>query len=287
MKHVLIIVNPVAGGFSEFDLERVKGTFHRQGVSVSIYRTEKAGDGTVRARKTGREFDAVIAMGGDGTVNEVVNGLACSNTPLGIIPTGTENVLAQDLNIPSNPLKAARIILKENQRRVDLGKVDGHYFAFVAGVGFDAHVAARTDPLLKKLLGKAAYPLTAFREILTYDPGTITIKADGEEHEGTFVIIGNSRLYGGAISFTPDAEMDDGVLDFCVMKNTDLFSALRYALAARLRRIDTFPDVVQFRTKKATITADKPLLVHTDAEIIGETPVDVEIKESCLGVLIP
>jgi len=218
----------------------------------------------------------------------VVNGLAKSKTALGIIPSGTENVLAQELKIPRNNfLKAAKVILKGKKKRIDLGKVKNKYFVFVCGVGFDAHVAKKVDPFIKKILGATAYPLTALKEIFKYKPAHITLEANGKVYGGTFVIVGNTKLYGARLFFTPKAKIDDGLLDFCIMKNTDLFSVLKYGLGAKIGQVDKFADAEYVQAKEAVIKADRPVLIHTDAESVGKTPVKIKVVPLALDVLVP
>jgi diacylglycerol kinase (ATP) len=150
MEEILVIANPGAARFSDAGVEFIKRFFEAHGTRVSFYRTKAPGDATDRARASRGDYDAVIAMGGDGTINEVANGLAGSTTPMGIVPVGTGNALAQGLKIPRNSIvSAAEIILNHRIQRVDLGMINERYFILVSGIGFDALVAAKVRPKLK------------------------------------------------------------------------------------------------------------------------------------------
>ena len=288
MEEMLVIANPGAARFSDAGIEFIKRFFEAHGTRVSFYRTKAPGDATDRARASRGNYDAVIAMGGDGTINEVANGLAGSTTPMGILPAGTANALAQGLKIPRNSIvSAAEIILNQKIQRVDLGMINERYFILVSGIGFDALVAAKVSPKLKKYLGILAYPITGIREISRYTPTSITVTVGERVYGGRFVIIGNSKAYGGPLSFATKAEMDDGLLDILVFKKMGFLPAVRYYLGASIGLVHRFPDVIYLKTDKAEVRSEKPVPVHMDAELYGTTPVSVSICKGGLNLLVP
>ncbi|MBI1971102.1 diacylglycerol kinase family lipid kinase [Candidatus Woesearchaeota archaeon] len=281
----LLIVNPAARDGNSEQLKDIQSLFLKRGHKLDMYITTKQNDATKITRKKRKEYHVIIAAGGDGTINEVVNGLATTRTPLGIIPLGTENVLARELHIPLKPLKAAKRILKKRIRAIDVGLVNNRYFTLMAGVGFDAHVASRVEPLLKKVLGSAAYPLTAFRALFEYQANELLIKTKKCQIKGYFCIVGNTKGYGWRIDPAYRAKMDDGKLDVLVFQSKETYNMFRYLIGILLRFHTLFPDVKYFTTDSLEITARKPVVVHVDCETIGTTPVRVSVAPQALRVI--
>ena len=288
MKYLLII-NPKAGKskYIEADIENL---FKKKKKKLTIKKTKNPLDAKKFAKRAIGNFDVVIAAGGDGTINEVVNGLANSNVKMGIIPIGTENVLAQELKIPFNHLKAAERILKKKHKIFDLGKANKRYFVLMCGIGLDAKAAASVEPFLKKFFGRTAYHISALKTTLTHIPKKLEIHLDDQilPRWGYFAIIGNIKYYGGNISFTPLANYNDGYLDICIFKNRDLFNNLKYFIGAaskgKIPLLD-FSNVEYFRVKKIKIKSKNKVLAHTDAESIGSTPVTINVVPKAIKIL--
>ncbi len=285
-KRVLLIYNPHAcSGKSITHLPDILEYFKRSGVHVDVHETNGPDEASAIAAKARTKYGLVVAAGGDGTINEVINGMVGgknSKQPLlGIIPLGTENVLAQELGIPLDPAKACEHILGGSARTVDLGRAQCNgkkrYFVIAAGIGFDAHVASMMNPELKKLLGSAAYVVTGLKELFNYTPSHLRVKINGIEYSGYFVIVGNAKLYGGKAMLTHKADMTDGLLDACVLQSKDVFNFIKFLFGVALRQHDYFEDVVYVHTKKIRIESDTPVLAHVDCEILGTTPVEIEV----------
>jgi YegS/Rv2252/BmrU family lipid kinase len=241
---VSLIVNPVSGnGKSLRFLPVVLKQLMKSHTQFCVYQTKKQGDAIKLARGLSRKSKLIIVIGGDGTINEVINGAAKSRVKMGIIPAGTENVLAQEFKIPFNPVEATKIILKGKTKVIDLGKAKNRYFVLMSGVGFDAHVAAVVRPQLKRLLGSKAYYLTTLEEIFKYKHTKIYIDDGKNKTEGYFVIVGNAKSYGARIELTPKADMCDGYLDVCLFKHKELLDIFRYIASARVKMHTMFKDV--------------------------------------------
>jgi len=286
VKKALFIVNPKCRGLKKLQsFDRLKDIFLDKKIDLEIYETFSSGDATKKADTEKNNYDLIIAGGGDGTINEVINGIANSKTQFGIIPLGTENVLAQELKISLDPKKALLNILNGSSHKVDLGKANGRYFILMAGIGFDAYVASEVEPVLKELLGSAAYHLTAIQKVFEYSHTKLNIEADGKKYEGYFVVVGNVKLYGGKIKLTYHAAIDDGYVDLCIFQKKDVFSIIRYLFGATVQMHHLMPDVEYFKAKKIKITAEEPVLVHTDCEIIGKTPVEIEVCPKALNMI--
>ena len=167
-----------------------------------------------------RGYESMIAVGGDGTANEIINGLFGSRVVLGLFPIGARNVLARELEIPLILNEAARVIIRRSIRKMDLGCIGGRYFSMKACCGFDAYTVQKTNLRVKKILRHYAYVLAVLKDLFGYKPSVIHIDIDNGKlcDTGTFVIISNTHYYGGAFQVTPFAEIDDGFLDVCVYR---------------------------------------------------------------------
>lgn len=286
------IFNPTSGG-GRFrrDLPLIMESFRGLGWDVVERATENEGHATVLAREAIEEgVDRVVAIGGDGTVNEVLNGLAGGEVPLAIVPTGTVNVLALELGLPLDPPDAVRVAAGWRVTRIDLGLVGERYFALMAGVGFDADVVSRVTPTMKRALKEAAFVLQGVAAYVTGEHPLVRIECDDRTTEGYFVVLGNARNYGGSFGVTPLADMRDGLLDVVVLKDMGFFSVAHYWLAALLSAHLRHPKVEYFRTAAARLTVaegDAPVLVQTDGEVAGKLPLDCRVVPGALKVVTP
>lgn len=288
--NILLITNPSAGkGKAEAYLPKLKSFFLRNCSKLDIYKTKQRGDAFKKAKKCAGKYDTIIAVGGDGTVNEVVNGIAKSKSKLGIIPIGTTNVFARQMDIPSNPIEACKVILKNRVRRVDLGKVNNQYFLLMAGVGFDASALNKVEPFFKKIIGIGAYSIAVLEELIRHNPPLLKITYEGRTTEGYFVVIGNIKSYGlKFFQVTPYAEMDDGFLDVCVFKDKlDLINFLKYISEITIKQHTTSPDVVYFKAKKIKIDSKEKALVQVDGDVICRTPVAISIVPKSISIICP
>lgn len=285
-KKIFLIVNPTSGGGkAKKAIPKIKKFFEKKNLLVKVYETKKPKDAIKASKKARKKYAVVVAMGGDGTINEVANGLANSKARFGIIPFGTENVLAKEFKIPFAPIKAAELIIKGKAKKLDLGKAKNRHFVMMAGIGFDAHVASKVRPVLKKLTGSVAYPITALRELLKYKPSEIIVKVDGRKYKGYFVIVGNTRYYGGKLEVTPLAKADDGFLDVCILKRKEVYELLKVILGIVTKKHLTLKQIAYYKGKKIRIESKKPVLIHVDCELIGTTPVNIEICPKALNLI--
>jgi diacylglycerol kinase (ATP) len=284
---VLLIINPLSGGVNKHHIiKEIQALFSQQNHDMDVYETSAKQDATRVAKERATQYDAVIACGGDGTINEVINGIAEKGVPLGIIPAGTENVLAKELGIPSNYRKAAQQILRGKKCVFDLGKANKRYFALMAGIGYDAHIASQVEllPLIKNLFGSAAYPLAALKDFFNYNHPKLRVQVNGKTYTGYFVIVANSRYYGRVFEVAHKANMQDGLLDVCIFQDLDLYNLIRYFVGVVTKKHDTFQDVHYMKAKQVRITGEHPVLAHVDCELIGKTPVEVEVCPNAITI---
>ena len=256
---------------------------------VLVRSTGSPGDARALAvRAVTQGYDTIVAAGGDGTINEVVNGIAGADVQFGILPVGTMNVFATELGIPQNNLaKAWWVIQAGFSRLVDLPRANHEYFVQLAGVGLDAEVVRQTTPDSKKVLGPMSYLLT-LAQVAARQPPKIRIEpVDGAPREGSFVLVGNGRLYGGPFVLFKHARLDDGLLDVLVFQNQSHWDLIRYLQAIVFGNHPALPDVEYFQSRGLRLTSREPVPVEIDGELTGTLPYEFGFSISKLKVLVP
>jgi YegS/Rv2252/BmrU family lipid kinase len=232
----------------------------------------------------------VVAAGGDGTINEVANGLANapgSVPPLAIIPLGTANVLAQEIGLRGNPRAIARAIAGRARMTVHLGEANGRYFVMMAGVGFDAHVVANVDLTLKRRTGKIAYVVETLVQGLRYGFPRCRVTIDGQTHDACSVVVCNGRHYGGPFVAAPKASLAEPAFEVCLLQKGGYRHVLRYAAALVMGRLSSLPDVQILTGRTLRIEGEAGLPVQGDGDIIATLPVDISVAERTLELVVP
>jgi diacylglycerol kinase (ATP) len=292
LRRVAAIFNPSSGGGEHRrDLPLLLELLRAQEVEVIELPTGHSGHGTDLARQAvAGGADAICVMGGDGTVNEVINGIAESGVPLLIAPTGTVNVLALELGIPLEPADAVRLAGQGHISWIDLGLAGQRYFALMAGVGLDAMVVNSLSPALKKVLREAAFAVHGVATFFRSDFPLLRVETAEQTAEGYFVVIGNSANYGGAFGITTRASMRDGLLDVCVLQTLSPLGTAYYWLAALVESHLKHPKVQYWRTQSAHVSvvdSDEEVLVQTDGEVAGTLPLICRVAPRALKVIVP
>lgn len=260
----------------------------RLGASLTVSYTRGPEDATVQAREAANDggFDVVVAVGGDGTINEVANGLAGTGTEMGIIPLGTENVLAKEMGIPLRVDKACHHLITTRPHPLDLGQAGDRYFICFAGIGFDAHVAFHCCPERKQMLGQLAYVMTSLEKIWEYQgtERTVRLRVDGEtfEHNFWLMLVGNIKTYGGNLRPAPLACPRDGLLDLCVLPKTDYPNTLHQVVASLTGNHLKLPGVHYCQAREIVVESYPPEMVQVDGEMAGTTPVTVRVAPKAL-----
>jgi len=250
--------------------------------------TNSPGDArTIAADAVEKGFKIIVAAGGDGTINEVVNGLAGADVALGVLPVGTMNVFATELGIPSNSLEKAWAIVEGGcVRKVDLPRANDEYFVQLAGVGLDAEVVKCTTPDSKKALGPLSYLITLAQVAARKPPQVRIDPEDGPSREGSFVLVGNGRFYGGPFVLFKDAKLDDGLLDVLVFQNQSHWDIIRYFQAIVFGSHPDLPDVEYFQTRGLRLMSREYVPVEIDGELSGALPYDLGFSSRKLSVLV-
>jgi len=235
------------------------------------------------------KYDMVIAAGGDGTVNEVINGLSKSKTTLVIIPFGSTNVLASELGIPFDVKKAAELIMNGKKKEIDLGYAktnqEKRYFSMMLDVGFAPSLIKRISPKFKKKWARLAYPLAGIKNLFKYKWYNIHIKH--KIHSiGYYVIISNSKNYGGEYQIADKASTTDGLLDLVIIDRKNWWKIVRIISSIASGKVNRFLKGEYYQIKEAHIYSRQKMFVQVDGELIGTLPVNVKVAPKALNVMV-
>ena len=284
---VLIIHNPTSGR-RRGSLRKVIAHLDEMGCRVTVHQTACRGDAQAVASRTTRDqYDRIVVAGGDGTVNEVLNGLRPDSPPVALIPMGTANVLAAEIGLGSQPAEIARTIVLGDARPVTLGDVNGRKFVLMTGVGFDAFVVATVSAPLKRRLGKGAYVLASFLQFLRGRLPHFEVHVDGVRYEAASIIIANARYYGGKFVCAPEARMDSPVLHACLFERAGRLYVAIYALALLLRILHRMPGYRILPAKQIDIRQPDGAAIQSDGDFIGLTPAQVTVLPGAAWLVFP
>jgi len=292
-----VIFNPAAKGQKA---ERFRNLLTSISSECSLKQTVTAGDARKLAASAVREgFESIIAAGGDGTVNEVLNGL--SDVPqgfklarIGVLPLGTVNVFARELGIPTKPKAAWEVLRRGNERLIDLPHVENGqgdnctrtYFAQLAGAGLDSRAIELVDWSLKKKIGPLAYIAAGFKAL--DEEQTSLLVSDGTRSiRGELVLVGNGRLYGGDFHMFPDASLADGKLDVCVFPKADWFTLLKCGLPLLLTGKPPASAIIRMSAVAFTMVGQVSSRFQVDGELGGNLPARFGLQPSALRVICP
>ena len=287
MTDIVVIANPAAGNLETIRdcQERVESIVGRCPVRI----TSHAGEAEVLARHAVEEgFGRIVAAGGDGTVNHVANGIAGTDAALGILPMGTVNVFAMELGLPVNDLdRCWEIIQTGTTRLVDLPSANGKYFVQLGGIGLDAQAVKETTLAFKRSLGPLSYLISAAHIAARQPPKLLIESEDAPVQEGSFVLVGNGRLYGGPFPFFKQAVVDDGLLDVVLFKRLGFLEILKYLHDVVFSSDIRVPEIEYFQTSQLRVSSEQDVPVELDGELAGNCPVDFQMHEKALPVLSP
>jgi YegS/Rv2252/BmrU family lipid kinase len=288
-RRVVLLVNPQAG-MRPAAVGAVEDLLRARGAQVETAVTGQRGDGTTIARQAAAGgADVLFVCGGDGTINEAVNGLAGTDTALAAIPTGTMNVWAREVGIPADPARAVALLWDGHWRSIDLGRAGGRYFLLMAGVGFDADVAAQVTRPEKQRWGPLAYVARGLVTAARWPRQRMWLSVDGRtlRRRLLFVVVGNTRLYGGVVNITYRAVADDGLLDVCLFGGQGVAEKLWHFVRIVTRSHTRHPTVEYYQVRRLTLVTHPPVAVQVDGDTIGRTPMTFEAVPQALRVIVP
>ncbi len=318
-----LIYNPSSGQVVvRHDLDDVMDFLHQYGWSVTLRETSKPLQATELARHAvNGAANVVIAAGGDGTINEVANGLVNTDAALGVLPVGTTNTWALQMGIPTlNPmlpgiqavkliaaleeriarplpasyyrkvlLDAARVLVEGRTVAVDVGELSGRHFLMWAGMGFDAVVAQSIPLWEKRALGSWAYVFPTIESIHKYSGTDVCLNLDGKVVKAStpFIVVSNIQLYGGMMAIGAKACVNDAMLDVCIFKGGGFFTFVQHAMKILAHRHLQDPNVEYYKCREIVIESARPLPVQVDGEPFFTTPVAIHTVPSSLNVIVP
>ncbi len=283
------IVNPASGRGKVTPLlgEALK-RLSAAGHQGCIHTTTAAGDATTIARGL-PDAAAVVAVGGDGTVREVAEGLLGRAIPLAILPAGTENLVAKQFKIDASPVRLVDTLLNPDIREIDVGLVGQRVFLVVVGVGFDAEVVRRLSQRRRGHITHLDYFLPTWQSFWSHSFPSLSVHADGQvvfEGEG-LVFIGNMPRYGVGLSILKNAVMDDGLLDICIFRCRSRLKLLSHALRTACGRHLASGDVLYLRAREIRVSSDAPVPIEVDGDDGGDLPADIRLSPQKLQILVP
>jgi diacylglycerol kinase (ATP) len=297
IRRALLIANP-ASRLGRKRLPQARAALERAGVQCDVAFTERPGHAADIVVERAEDYDVVFTLGGDGTAMEAAGALAGTMRPLGVLAGGTGNLLARAVGIPLDPERAVKMLLAGEELHIDLGRIVScqpvRHFAVAAGVGIDAAMVAETPSWLKRRLGVLAYTITAtraaLRAVLRQEFFHVRLTVDGEEFEAAAaaVMIANfGAVLSDRITFGPGIRFDDGVLDACFYSPRNFRDALRI-MWRLLRRNFASDEAMLYRSgRHFRIETEPPRLAQADGELLGMTPIEIEIAPRAVRLLVP
>jgi YegS/Rv2252/BmrU family lipid kinase len=283
-----MIANPASGRASGRKLGKAEDLITAKGVRLETLYTTGSGEAVALAREAVRKKpDLVIAAGGDGTLNEVVNGLAGSGVPMAILPLGTTNVLARELNIPAGVEGAVGAALGRVPRTVSLGRITAEgrsrYFCFTVGVGYDAAAVQGVRSRAKKLSGKLAYILSGLRVLLAWNPEEIEATADGSAYRCHTLIVSNTRKYAGDFVVAPNADIKEPLLHMFLLHGSRRTDIIRLALGIMLGRLDMVKGLTRLTGKTLEVKGASHMQV--DGDYAGNAPASISVVPDAMRII--
>ncbi len=290
MKKYKIIVNPAAGrGRSKDMVPTVAGILRARGVLFDLEQTSGPDAAQEVARKACSEFDVIVIMGGDGSVNSIIPGMLFSSKPLGIIPAGTGNDFIKSLNIPNTISGAVDVVLRGATRTIDVGRINSTYFVNGVGIGFDAAVNRASHTMKQSSSGLHLYLFALAKTLGKYLPVAATLRINGEViHQKIFFLtIGNGTTCGGGFKLTPHAKVDDQLLAVTIVGPMSVGKLLWHLPKVFQGTIGRVRSARLMSTRKLTVESSTPMPIHVDGDIYpyAGTSVEIDVVPRALTVL--
>jgi YegS/Rv2252/BmrU family lipid kinase len=298
LKRAIIIYNPMSGrpGRRAANARAMTRLLEARGLQADAFATNGPEDASrLASHAVADQVDIIVSYGGDGTLNEVIQGMAMSQTSLAVWPGGTANVVARDIGMMTSIERLADIIAAGKTKRVALGLArseeaetpHSRYFLMMAGIGIDASIARGVNHRLKRATGELAYWWCGIKHLLFWRAEPFSIEVDGKEYESAFALVGNGKGYGGGMMMTPGAKLEEPWFEvFILPSQSNNFAYLR-ALAACRKGTPEAGGATLIRGKhiKAN-SADEPW-VEVDGEVIGPLPITLDIVPDALSIIVP
>lgn len=285
------IINPTAGnGRAAKVWQELKTYLDAERIPYLFAFSRHAEDVEQLARRAATVSGAVVAgVGGDGTLSRIAQSLAGSEAVLGIIPAGTGNDFARNFRIPTDPLRAAHVLVHGKTVLLDAGRLNGRMFLNIVGAGLDAAVVADANRVFKKFTGKMGYLLALLKQLLLYHPAALEIDVDGvtSRTRAWLVAVANARYYGSGMNVAPGADPQDGKADIVIVENIHRLQFLRLFPLVYSGRHAVHPAVRILRGKTIRISSETELFIHADGDLQGKTPLVVTMEKHAVRLRVP
>jgi len=269
-------------------IRELKKKCYNENIKLDIEFTKHPKHAIELAKVASENYDLIIAAGGDGTINEVINGMANSKATLVIVPFGSTNVLACELGIPNNPEEAAELITKGKKIKMDLGYATtsegSRYFSMMLGVGPFAQVIKDMTPKFKKRWGRFAYPFGMVKLLCRYKWHKIYVKHKVDSI-GYFVIMANIKYYAGEYEIADKANIRDGFLDLVIINRKNPWDIIVLIFSFTIGKLNKYLRKEYYQTKEADIYSHHKMQIQVDGEVLGIAPVNVKIMPKALNVM--
>lgn len=290
-----VIFNSKSGSFNPAIMSKIDSMLFEYGFEPFFLFTKQGEQfNTYLESLKSHDFEAFIVCGGDGTIRAVAEVLSGTDIPLGVIPLGTANCLAREINLPMDPIKAANIICQKKTQYIDMGKIGDRGFLLMASAGFDAKVVVKINDNMqpmKDVFGSLAYIINGLTSLITYRPTTVTVSVDGEliETIAYLVVVSNAAKYGNGVNIAPMADISDGYLDVCIIKRqfSDNFGFLVHIGEIFANNLKYSEDVIYKKGKDIEIFSDPPIYTQIDGDPLGVTPTKISVVPGALRIFVP
>jgi len=290
---IALIVNRSAGhGRCGQKYTFVAEYFKTAGLTFTPLFTDGPGHATALAKQAVQEgYEAVVSMGGDGTLNEVINGLACSSAILGFIPAGSGNDFVRTLGLkPHDILTACKVIVKGRVEEIDIGQIGERRFINIAGAGLDAEVGLMANVWGKKYFRcYTAYVASILRQLITFQPQEINIELDHTTvtTKAWFVAIANAQFFGGGLMIAPQAKLNDGLFDVCIVKDLTKLALIKMIPKVFKGEHIHHPAVEMHRSRRVFLSSSTKMATQADGEVLGTLPREFRIAPCKQKVFLP
>jgi len=286
--HIKLIANPVSGGDARPRIQKAVSELQKRGAEVETCLTSARGDARKAAAQAREEgFDRIVAAGGDGTLNEVVNGVASPEIPIAFLPLGTVNVFALEARIPLQMERACALAVAGSPRLITLGRINEDLFLLMASVGWDAEAVTCVRQGLKRLIGRLAYAASALEVLLLKAPAAVElVTPEGFCHSGYGVVVSNCRFYGGRYIVTPGASMLRDDFEVCLLRQGGRLAMLKFAATLLLKQ-PLKPPLVEYFTLSSARLQGQNVAVQVDGDAWGILPVSLEAVPGAVAMVLP
>jgi YegS/Rv2252/BmrU family lipid kinase len=287
MKKICIIYNSKISLFNKFLLNRVIKIL-RKDSHVETFATERIGHATLLCKVHIKNFDIVVAAGGDGTINEVINGMD-EKTSLGIIPLGTANIGAYEADISKNPSKAAQIILSGKIKKIHIQEANNRKFFLMTGVGYDASIVetVQSNLLLKKIFGKLLFFIISIAKLIYFKKYELKILANNKVYLANWVIITNAKHYGGSFQLTRDTNIFEKKLITYLFINLSRFEVIKNLLKIlKKQNLEENNKVIKIISDDIFINSKSKVPIQCDGEFIGNLPLQIKNTKRTINLLV-